>query len=174
MTLSQDDIVFLSRVFCDYVKNTSDGKKTVFGLLDTTVRKADIKNNYQLSAKHPQTKQFNYTDLIYYAGWIYKGAHGVGIEDIEVEKNGNLEGCEATGIMGPKDYCVKVVREFGANGRDHLSSLSNYARMHSDNQQIRETASADICVRCTVHSCPYHPAMQNKPQLKLVTSTRGA
>jgi hypothetical protein len=174
MTLSQDDIVLLSRIFCDYVKNTTDGKRTVFGLLDTTVRKADIKNHYQLSAKHQQTKQFNYTDLMYYAGWIYKGAHGVGVEDIEVEKNGNLEACEVTGIMGPKDYCIKVVKERGRDGREYLTSLSNYARLFNEQSEIRETASQDVCSRCTMHSCVYHPVTQNKPQLKLVQSVRSS
>ena len=171
MTLSQDDIVLLSRIFCDYVKNTPEGKKTVFGLLNTTVRKADIKNNYQLSSKYRETKSFNYTDLTYYAGWIYRGSHGVGVEDIEVEKNGNMEGCEATGIMGPKDYCVKVVKEYGRDGREHLASLSNYARLHSDQQHIRETASQSTCANCSVHMCPYHPAMQNVKQLQ---TSRGA
>jgi hypothetical protein len=174
MTLSQDDIVFLSRLFCDYIKNTKEGKKTVFSLLGTSVVPADIKSTYQLSAKYRDQKEFNYTDLTYYAGWIYQGSMGVGLNDIEVEKNGNMEACETTGIMGPRNYCIQVVKENGRNGRDILTSMSNYARLHSENQTIRETANINVCVKCPVRLCAYHPSLHGNTAIKLLPSTKGA
>lgn len=154
---NQEDIVLLSRLFCDYVQNTPEGKKTVLKLLGATVAPADYRHGY-----YPYTKDANQRiapkDLVRYSGWIYKGTFGLGDNQIETEQNGNLEACDDTGILGPKDYCVQTHKRYGHGGKEQLVSLSNYARLHTEDFNIRQTAKKETCVTCTVSSCDYHPS----------------
>jgi hypothetical protein len=177
MHLPKDDIQFIAQLIGDYIQNTADGKKTALKLLNATVRPADPRNAYFPQGRPDQIiSKIPNKDLVSYAGWIYKGSMGLSLGQVEVERGGNLEACEDTGIMGPGDYCVKVVKHTGAGGRETLSSLSNYARMHSQDQQIRDSASATVCERCPLKTCAYHPLRESQ-QLKLIhtgTKTAGA
>lgn len=177
MHLPKEDILFLAQIFGDYVQNTADGKKTALRLLNATVKPADPRNAYFPQGRPDQIiSKIPNKDLISYAGWIYKGSVGLDLDQVEVERGGNLEACEDTGIMGPADYCVKVVKHTSSSGRETLTSLSNYARMHSQDPQIRDTASSQVCERCPLKTCAYHPQRESQ-QLKLihtVNKTAGA
>ena len=157
MGITQNDIVTLSRLFCDYVQNTPDGKRTVLRLLGSTVTEADPRHGYYPFSKDA-SQRIPPKDLVKYSGWIYKGAIGLGDNQVETEQNGNLEACDDTGILGPKDYCVQTHKRYGANGREQIVSLSNYARLHTEDLNIRQTAKKETCVTCKVHTCDYHPS----------------
>lgn len=154
--LSKEDIVFLSRLFCDYVQNTEEGKRTVFKLLNTTVSKADPKNAYYPNPQPQGTNDIPASELQFYSGWVYKKTKGLSTHQIEVEANGGLALCDDTGIMGPKGYCVQSVKDY-SGGREVLKDLSNYARMLSDNPDIRGSSNQKVCALCTHRKCEYHP-----------------
>lgn len=165
VSIPKDDIVLIARILSDYILNTKDGKITALKLLNASARRPEIRNAY-----HPfsdPNKSIDAKDLLYYHGWIYKETLGLKFEQIEVEKGGGLEACEATGILGPRNYCVQVVKTYGAGGRENLASLSNHARLYHDDPRVRDTASYDKCMRCPVESCEYHPN-RNSRQLALV------
>jgi hypothetical protein len=157
VNLNKDDVILLSRIFCDYVQNTADGKKTVLKLLNATVKKPDPTNAYLPAKNSTATTALKSEELIYYSGWIYKGTKSVPADAVEIDKGGGLEGCEITGILGPKEYCVQMVKDFGRGGRESLVFMSNYARMMSENLSIRETSKPENCRNCTTLTCEFHP-----------------
>lgn len=61
--------------------------------------------------------------------------------------------CDSTHVRMPKTYCVITLK--GSDGRPY--NLSNHARMHSENQDIRSTSNAKICGSCEYTRCPYNP-----------------
>lgn len=154
--LNQEDIVLLSRVFCDYIQNTREGKLTALKLLNATVEAADPRHAYYPFGQNVQQTPLPAKDLQRFGGWIYKDGFSLSMDQIEVERNGGLEACETTGILGPRDYCVKTVKDFGRNG-EVLVTMSNYARMMSEKPAIRETANQRTCEECAVKTCAYYP-----------------
>jgi hypothetical protein len=166
VTLPETDIRLISKLFVDYIQNTQDGKKTVFKLLNSTVSKPSPLDAYFPLGQVSTITKLDHKDLVRYEGWVYKGTVGLSAQQIEVDKNGGMEACDDTGILGPKDYCVQVVKRYGQGGKEHLVSLSNYARLHSPDPVIRETARRDTCTRCPVSACDYH-ASRDMRQLPL-------
>lgn len=157
-------------MFCDYIQNTQEGKKTTLKLLGATVTPVNIKDAFYPLGNRMPGKQLNHKDLVRYSGYIYKGRLGLSDSHLELEVNGNMEGCDSTGILGPKGYCVQVVKEYTHNGAERLTSLSNYARLHSEDINIRSTANMKVCQECAVKTCDYHPArdIRQQQQLKLL------
>lgn len=153
--LSHEDIVLLSRIFCDYVQNTPDGKATTLKLLNLQTRKVDPRHAYHVS-RGVSGAPLDAKSLQVISGWLYQNNYTMPQEAVDVEKNGSMEACESTGIMGPKDYCVKIVKDYGPHG-EVLVSLSNYARLLSDKPSLRDTANQKICDDCFIKTCPYHP-----------------
>jgi len=153
----------LSRIFVNYVENTTEGKKTVLKILKTEAKPVDRGNTYWVKGKeHFASGKVKPTDLTEFHGLIYQNRICLDPKSIEVEKNGNLEHCETTGILGPKDYCVITVKETKAGGGEALVSMSNYARLHSQDMKIRDTASRSVCMECTSIMCDYHPIREPK------------
>lgn len=152
------DIEFIGRLVSDYFRNTAEGKITALKLLNAQVAGADYRNAYFPDGKaHDAANRIPHEDLMEYRGWIYKGSHSIPYNSVDVDQNGNLEACESTGILGPRDYCVKVVKVRGSGGRESLQSMSNYARLLSEDVDVRDTASMSKCERCFVKDCAYYP-----------------
>lgn len=167
--LDKNDIVLISRIVCDYIKNTRDGKATALKLLGATVKPADPRHAYYPFGSNP--KPLPPSELKQFAGWIFQDTYAIPYDDIEIEKGGGLESCESTGIKGPRDYCVKTVKDYGANG-EVLVTLSNYARMMSERPAVRDTANPKVCEACPLRNCPYHPK-QEPQQLMLTGESHG-
>jgi len=157
MSLSQNDVVLLSRLFNDYVLNTKEGKQTILKLLGAEVKPADVRHAYYPRGRISPGSRLKHEDLTEYSGYIYKGSVAIRNEQIDVEPRGNLDGCDSTGILGPKGYCIQTVKTYGQGGKETLSSLSNYARMHSEDLNVRSGANAKVCDACPIDACDYHP-----------------
>ena len=165
MRLPQEDITFLARIFGDYVQNTKEGKKTIMKMLGATVTPANVKDTFYPQGRRGMVGQeLKPQDLQRFSGWLYKEVVPISDNQIEKVEGGNLEACESTGILGPKGYCVQTVNVVGSGGRESLSNLSNYARMFSEDQRVRDTASSKTCQLCPVDSCDYHPSRNNESQ----------
>lgn len=155
--LPQEDIVLVAKLFGEYVTNTKEGKQTVMKMLGATQKPATIKDLFFPVGRRGPGQEIKPQDLVHYSGWIYRGVTGIGEHQIEKVDGGNLEACESTGILGPKEYCIKQVIVHGQGGKEHLTNLSNYARLHSEDAKVRDTASAKVCTECPSQGCDYHP-----------------
>lgn len=161
--VQQQDVVLIGRIVSDYFISTEEGKKTAIKFLKATVRPAPVEHAYYPAGNMRDSgKRLNTTELVEYRGWIYKGKHSAPYTSIDIDNNGGLEACETTGILGPKEYCIKTVKTYTRDGRDLLQNLSNYARLHSEDINIRSEAKFSTCRECKSLGCEYHPVKDSK------------
>lgn len=172
--IAAHDIELIARLVSDYIKNTAEGKRTALKLLGAELSAADYRNAYYPDSKaNDPRNRIPHTDLVEYRGWLYKGAYSLPYYSIDIDTSGNMEACETTGILGPKDYCVRVVKVRGSDGREYLQSMSNYARAMSEDMNVRESASLDKCKSCFVKECEFNPAREMRQQpLKAIGGIR--
>ena len=170
MQVRLEDVVFLSKIFTNYVLNVPGGKRTILGMMGIETRPVHPHHAY-IPANQIDGKPLDNSKLRTFQGYLYNDLHTASVESVSIDKNGNLEGCDVTGILAPKDYCVKVVKDYSARG-EFLVSMSNYARLMSENPSIRDTASKKTCETCYHKQCEYHPHKEPK-QLLLTTTATG-
>lgn len=182
--LAQHDIVLVSRLVCEYIKNTNEGKGTALKLLGATCVPGRPEHAYYPDGyMGDDSRRIPSDALVQYRGWLYTQGGAAGprtyalpFNAVQVQTGGGLEVCDETGIRGPRDYCVRTVSVIGRNGREETQSLSNYARLHSESRVVRETADPARCKNCRMSNCAYHPNKLTTPpegQLVLIPGGGG-
>lgn len=156
-----DTIRLIGRLISHYIKNTEDGKTTVFKLLQTQLVPASPTSTYYQSGKEgEESAKIPYTDLVEYKGWIYRKVLPVAHSAVSAVQSADTLGCDDCGILGPKQYCVQTALTRTAGGREALEALCNKCRTFSTNPKIRDTADRRVCEGCPMTSCDHHPKRQ--------------
>jgi hypothetical protein len=156
-----DTVRFIGRLVSNYIKNTEEGKTTVFALLKAELAPATPSKTYFQAGKEGEDEGIiPHKELMEYRGWIYKKTVAVPHSLVSVFNTPNTVGCDDCGIMGPKDYCVQVVANRTSSGREALESLCNHCRSFNTNPRIRDAASKKDCSVCPMTSCDHYPNKQ--------------
>jgi hypothetical protein len=162
---SEQYIVFLARLISEYFRNTPEGKQTAFTLLDAEIFEVGVTNAYRFANAPPHIPDIPNNLLKQFRGYLYEGERTYAPSQIAVEQDGNMDGCEDTGILAPKGYCLQNVLVYGQGGKQHLRTLSNYARLMHPDPKVSDTASRKTCELCPVKTCEYHPSRDQQMSL---------
>ena len=148
--------------------DTAEGKKVLLkDILNAKVDTGDyLKTYYSRNGMGERQSEIDYRSLVKFSGFIYDNGkttsfvHPTHVAEVEEPV---LVECDSTHVRMPKTYCVITMK--GTDGRPY--NLSNHARMHSENQEIRSTSNAKVCGSCRYTRCPYNPdrAPQIAPSL---------
>jgi hypothetical protein len=169
--ITADTVRFVGRLVSNYIKNTEEGKTTVFALLKAELSPAAPNKTYFQAGKEGEDSGIiPHKDLVEYKGWIYKRSVAVPHSLVSVFNTPNTVGCEDCGIMGPKDYCVTEVVNRTPSGKEAVESLCNHCRTFNVNPKVRDTASKRDCETCPMTGCDHYP----KKQLALLPAPKRA
>jgi hypothetical protein len=153
-------------VVSDYIKNTEDGKTTVFKLLQTQLKPGSPENTYyQTGRVGEESAKIPYSELLEYRGWIYRKAVAVPSSSVTVINSSDNLPCDDCGIMAPKQYCIQQAMTHSPGGRQYIQNLCNHCRTYNSDVKVRDQASRKICDACPKTSCDHYP---HKNQLLLL------
>lgn len=161
ISIDPQTIRFIGKIISEYVKNTEDGKNTVFKLLGTEFSPGSpTQTYYQAGRVGDETAKIQYTDLMEYHGWVYKKVITVAHSAVAVIDRSDKVGCEDCGILGPRDYCIQRVLTRTPGGRENLEDVCNHCRTFNTDPRVRDTACKSNCENCPVTGCEHYPKKQ--------------
>lgn len=156
ISVKQDEFVFLCRAMTEYLAMAPQAKQVMLKLLSSTVVEGSYTKQYYPEGYFgSEEKRLDYRKLVEYRGYIY-GGKAVPWSAIEVQASPDLEACEGCGGSFPKTYCAQVVRVVSGT-KEHLKTLCNRCRLHSDDTRVRDSASQKTCGSCKIETCQFHP-----------------
>lgn len=159
-----DEVKLIGQLVSHYIRDTQDGKETVFALLKTQVSSmSPLKTYFQSGHEGDQQYRIPATDLVEYRGYLHKRVKGVPHDMVSVIHKEELDGCDDCGALVPSDFCAKLVKTTQANGKEHLQTVCNHCRAFSQDNRVRDEASKRVCVECPKLGCQHHPKVRQMP-----------
>lgn len=158
VSIDPKELEFVCRMFVAFIQGSSDGKKYLLKeLINARVTRGDyLKQYFSRNGMGERQQELSHNSLVHFEGYVFEANNTSTfvnpVHVLELDEP-NLIECDITHTKLPRDYCVKPAR--GTDGRNY--NLSNYARMHSENQTIRSTGEQKTCTECRYLRCPFNP-----------------
>jgi hypothetical protein len=161
--ISTQDLLFLGRSVTDYIRNTEQGKFTVFKILKTDFKPAsNLKSYFQEGYLGDDARKINPQDLLEYHGYIFKRQHAIPYHSVDVDDREDNDVCDSCGTRTPVGYCLKPVEVLAKDGRFKVENRCNHCRFNSEQTSVRATGSSKTCDLCEKTTCEFHPKFVEK------------